>query len=91
MEEELKEANKHIEENFAELEKRGILGCSLADELADAYGGIASLKERLQRMHKQHNGAIDQLMATVCPGCDLRFDAAGPLRSIDADVEGGPE
>ncbi|KAJ9106287.1 hypothetical protein QFC21_001432 [Naganishia friedmannii] len=86
MGEELKEANKHIEENFSELEKRGMLGCSLADELADAYGKIASLKERLQHMHKQHNGVIDQLVATVCPGCDLRFDAAEPLRSIEGDI-----
>jgi FtsZ-binding cell division protein ZapB len=86
MGEELKEANKHIEANFSELEKRGILGCSLADELANAYGKIAALIERLQHIHKQHNGVIDRLMATVCPGCDLRFDAAEPLRSIDADV-----
>ncbi|KAJ9124290.1 hypothetical protein QFC22_001090 [Naganishia vaughanmartiniae] len=84
--EELKEANKHIEENFSELEKRGILGCSLVDELADAYGKIASLKERMQRVHKQHNGMVDQLMVTVCPGCDLRFDAAEPLRSVISDI-----
>lgn len=85
MEEELRKANKHIDENFDELEKRGLLGCSLADELADAHSQIASLKERLQSLRKQHNRAMDQLVATECPGCDLLFDAAGPLRTAAMD------
>jgi chromosome segregation ATPase len=85
MEEELRKANQHIDENFKQLEKRGLLGCSLADELADAHSQIANLKERLQKFRQQHNRAIDQLVATECPGCDLLFDAAEPLRKVAVD------
>lgn len=85
MEEELRKANRHIDENFEQLEKRGLLGCSLADELADAHGQIANLKERLSKFRQQHNRAIDQLISTECPGCDLLFDAADPLRKATAE------
>lgn len=87
MEEELRRANRHIDENFEQLERRGLLGCSLADELADAHSQVADLKERLSKLRQQHNRAIDQLVSTGCPGCDLLFDAAEPLRK--AVAEGG--
>jgi DNA repair exonuclease SbcCD ATPase subunit len=86
MGEELKKANQHIDNNFNELEKRGMLGCSLADELAEAHSQIAGLREDLQALQKQQQRAIDQLVTTSCPGCDLPFDASGPVRAAMANA-----
>lgn len=86
MGEELRKANLHIDKNFSELEKRGMLGCSLADELAEAHSQIAGLKEDLQTLQNRQQRALDQLLETGCPGCDLLFDAGGPLRSAVVDA-----
>lgn len=86
MGEELKKANQHIDYNFNELEKRGILGCSLADELAEAHSQIVGLREDLQALQKQQSRAFDQLLRTSCPGCDHLFDAIEPLRAAMASA-----
>lgn len=81
MEEELRRANEHIDKNFSELERRGVLGCSLADELAEAYSQIAGFREELQALQNRQQRALDQLVETGCPECHFVFDATGPMRA----------
>ena len=80
MEEELRRANEHIDKNFDELERRGVLGCSLADELAAALSQIAGLRGELQGLQTRQQRAMDQLVETRCPECDFVFDATRPFR-----------